>query len=59
VVSKRLSRNVNLGRLKGIVKAEALLIDENMVALNPEVSRPVSLFCLRLPQETSHANDYL
>lgn len=34
MVRKRFSRNVNLGKFKGIVKVEVLFIDENVVIVN-------------------------
>lgn len=60
MVRKRLSRNVNLGKLKGIVKAEALLTDENVVTVNTGSLGQVELvLSLRLPQETGSASDHL
>lgn len=60
MVRKRLSRNVNLGKLEGIVKAEALLTDENVVTVNTGSLGQVELvLSLRLPQETGSASDHL
>lgn len=51
---------MNLGKLKGIVKAEALLTDENVVTVNTGSLGQVELvLSLRLPQETGSASDHL
>lgn len=51
---------MNLGKLEGIVKAEALLTDENVVTVNTGSLGQVELvLSLRLPQETGSASDHL